>query len=56
MIDYIAEYIYFIKTLKKNRENNIWLDHYINLIEINQKLMNIVVNKDFNLIQMDQNY
>lgn len=56
MINYIAKYIYFIKTLKKNRENNTWLDHYINWIEINQRFINIIVNKDFNLIQIDQNY
>lgn len=56
IINYTAGYIYFIKTLEEGRENDTWLERYINLTQIDRRLINDVVNKDFNLIQMDHNY
>lgn len=34
----------------------IWLKYYINLIEINEKLINDIANKDFDLIQIDYSH
>ena len=56
IVNYIARYIYFIKTLKQDKEDNTWLRRYINLTKINQKLVNIIASKDFNLIQTDHNH
>lgn len=39
--------MYFIKTSNKDKENNIWLEYYNDLTEIDQKLINTIVNKDF---------
>lgn len=39
-----------MKTLKKGREDNTWLKHYIDWTQINQILVNDVINEDFNLI------
>ncbi len=50
IVNYTARYIYFMKTPEKSREDNTWLKHYIDLTEIDQKLVNTVVNEDFNLI------
>lgn len=55
MVNYIARYIYIMKILKEDREKNTWFKHYINLTEIDQKLINIIVN-NFNLIQKDHDY
>lgn len=56
IINYAAGYIYFMKTLEEGKENNTWLERYIDLTQINQKLANDVVSKDFNLIEMDHDH
>lgn len=45
-----------MKTLEEGREDNIWLEYYINLTKINQRFVNSIVNEDFNPTQMDHNY
>lgn len=39
-----------MQILKKDKENNNWLEYYIDLIQINQRLINDIGNKNFNLI------
>lgn len=39
-----------MKTPKKSKKDNTWLKYYINLIQINQKLVNNIANKDFDFI------
>lgn len=34
IVNYIAGYIYFIKTLEESKEDDTWLKRYIDLIEI----------------------
>lgn len=48
IVNYIAEYIYFIKTLKEDKEDNTWLKYYIASTQIDQRLINNIVNEDFN--------
>lgn len=50
IINYTAGYMYFMKTLEEGREDNTWLERYINLTQINRRLVNDIINKDFNLI------
>lgn len=39
--------MYFIKTPNEDKENNIWLEYYNDLTEIDQRLINTIINKDF---------
>lgn len=45
-----------MKTLEKTRKNNICLEYYIDLTEIDKRLVNIIVNKNLNLTQIDHHY
>lgn len=56
MVNYAFEYICFMKTPKKSREDDTWLEYYIDLTKIEQKLVNTVVNQDFDLRQTDHNH
>ncbi len=53
IVNYTARYICFMKTPEEGREDNTWFEHYIDSTEINQRLVNIVVNEDFDLTQTD---
>lgn len=50
MVNYTVRYICFMKTLEEDKEDNIWLEYYIYLTEINQRLVNTIINKNFDLI------
>ncbi len=50
IVNYTARYICFIKTLEEGREDNTWLEHYIDLTEIDWRLVNTILNEDFDLI------
>ncbi len=56
IVNYTAEYICFRKTSEEDREDDTWLKHYIDSTEIDQRLVNTVVNKDFDLTQMDHDH
>lgn len=56
ILNYIARYICFIKSPKSDREDNTWLEYYLDLNQIDQKFINIFANEDFNLIQPDHNH
>ena len=56
MVNYTTRYICFMKTFEKDKENNTWLERYIDLTEIDQKFVNIVNNKDFDLTQIDHDH
>lgn len=56
LINYTAGYIYFMKTSEEGEEDNTWLESYIVLIQINQRLVNDFINKDFNFKKTDLNY
>ena len=56
MVNYIIRYIYFMKILEEDKENNTWLKRYIDSIEIDQRLVNTVVNEDFGLTQMNYDH
>lgn len=45
-----------MKTPKEGREDETWFEYYIDLSQIDQKLINIVANKDFDLIQVDNDH
>lgn len=55
-VTYITRYIYFIKTLEKDKEDDTWLEHYINLTQIYSTLINDFINKDFDFKKTDLNY
>lgn len=56
IVNYVAKYICFIKILKKGKKDDIWFEYYIDLTEMDQRLINTIVNEDFNLIQIDHDY
>ncbi len=45
-----------MKTLEEGREDDTWLEYYIDSTEIDQRLVNTIVNKDFDLTQTDHDY
>lgn len=42
--------------LLKSRENNTWIELYINLLQIDWRLINTITNRDLNLTQVDNDY
>lgn len=42
--------------LLKSRENNTWIELYINLLQIDWRLVNTITNRDLNLTQVDNDY
>ena len=56
IINYTARYICFIKPLEDNREDDTWLERYIDLDQIDQRLVNTLANEDFDLTQPDRDY
>ncbi len=56
IVNYTAGYICFMKTPEEGREDNTWLERYINSTKIDRRLVNTVVNKDFDLTQTDHDH
>ena len=56
MVNYTAGYICFIKILGKGKEDDTCLDRYIDLTQIDQRLVNIIVNEDFDFIQTNHDH
>lgn len=56
LVNYTGRYIYFIKIPEESRENNTWLERYINFTQINQRLINDVANEVFDLTQIDHSH
>ena len=45
-----------MKTPKEDREDDTWLERYIDSTQIDRRLVNDIVNKDFDLTQMDHDH
>lgn len=56
LVNYTSGYIYFMKTSEEVEKDNTWLEGYIVLTQIDQRLVNDLINKDFNLKKTDLNY
>lgn len=56
IVNYTAVYICFMKTPEEGREDDTWLERYIDSTQIDQRLVNDVVNKDFNLTQTNHDH
>ncbi len=56
IVNYTTRYICFMKPLKGSREDDIWLEHYIDSDQIDQRLVNTLANKDFDLTQPNRDH
>ncbi len=56
IVNYTARYICFMKTPEEGREDDTWLERYIDSTEIDRRLVNTIVNEDFDLTQMDHDH
>ncbi len=56
IVNYTAGYLYFMKTPKEGREDNTWLECYIDSTEIDRRLVNTVVNENFDFTQTDHDH
>ena len=56
IVNYTAGYICFMKTLEEGRKDDTWLERYIDLTQIDRKLVNDVISKDFDLTQTDHDH
>lgn len=45
-----------MKTPEEGKKDNTWFEYYIDFLQINQRLVNKLANKDFNLIQKDHDH
>ncbi len=56
IVNYTARYICFMKPSEGGREDDTWLERYINSDQIDRRLVNTLTNEDFDLTQPDRDH
>lgn len=56
IVNYTAGYICLMKTSEEGREDDTWLERYIDSTQIDRRLVNAITNEDFDLTQRDHDH